>query len=240
MERELSKTRDEMEKEIERKLKTRQLQDSLTAQQMKFDDATKRLEDADKLRKIEADRNLENEKIALMMKELKRENEGLRIKIQALEENNKILKHMKQEGQSEIDRLRRSIEDLRISVLETAKREPITPPQPPPQPQPRNEPPIILTLPIREERREAAPAPPPPAPPAPPQPVTLRIEHPPQQQPPPQSPTPVRDYAFDEERRRLEELRRGLEKQEKVINGRIKTYCYSYAYFQVKTVCSFE
>ncbi len=222
MEKELSRTRDEMEKEIERKLKTRQLQDTLTAQQMKFDDATKRLEDEDRFRKMEAGRSLENEKIALKMKELKRENEGLRIKIQALEENNTILKNMKDEGQSEIDRLRRSIEDLRLSVIEASKRDPVPAPQLP-QPPPRNDPPIIWTLPMREEKREPAPPPPPPAAPpapvAPPQPVTLRIEHPPQPQPPP-SPlpqTPVRDYAFEDEKRRLKELRKGLEKQEKVI-----------------------
>lgn len=221
MENELAKTRDEMEKEIERRLRTRQLQDSLTAQQQKFDDVTRRLEEEDKKRRSELGREAETEKISNMVGEFRRENEGLKIKVVALEENNRLLKQMKDESQNEIDRLRRAVDDLRVSVLEATKREPIQIPQPqqqqppPPPPQPRPEYPIIMPITMPEPRREPSPAPPPQPAPTPQPPVTVHIQQPPQPEAKRET-TPVRDYGFEEEKRKLEELRKGLEKQERV------------------------
>ena len=220
MENELAKTRDEMEKEIERRLRTRQLQDSLTAQQQKFDDVTRRLEEEDKKRRSELGREAETEKISNMVGEFRRENEGLKIKVIALEENNRLLKQMKDESQNEIDRLRRAVEDLRVSVLEATKREPIQIPQaqqppPPPQPQPRPEYPIIMPITMPEPKREPSPAPPPQPVPTPQPPVTVHIQQPPQPEAKVET-APVRDYGFEEEKRKLEELRKGLEKQERV------------------------
>ena len=43
------------------------------------------------------------------------ENEGLKIKMKALEDSNLILKNLKEEGQKEVERLRTAVEDLKVT-----------------------------------------------------------------------------------------------------------------------------
>ena len=50
MEWEINRSRDEMEKEIERQFKAKQLSDSLNAHQQRFDEVTKRLEEEERIR----------------------------------------------------------------------------------------------------------------------------------------------------------------------------------------------
>ena len=208
MEMEIKRMRDEMEKEIERRLQTKQLQDSLNLQQQKIDDATKRLEEEERKRRLNLGREAESEKISSLLNDVKRENEALKIKISALEENNRLLKQMKEESQNEIERLRKSIEDLRSTILEASKRDP------PSQPPNRSEYPIIMPINIPEPKRDPTPSPaPPPQPVASPQPVTVHIQQP---QKSDESLSRERDRELEEERRRLKELRKGLERQETV------------------------
>ena len=206
MDKEIKKMNEEMEKEIERRLQTKQLQDSLNLQQQKIDDAAKRLEEEDRKRRLDFGKEAENEKISSLLNDVKRENEALKMKISALEENNRLLKQMKQESQNEIDRLRKSIEDLRSTILEVSKRDP------PPQSS-RTEYPIVMPINIPEPKRDPTPIPAP-QPVASPQPVTVHIEQP---QKPEESQSRERERELEEERRRLKELRKGLEKQETVI-----------------------
>ena len=208
MEKEMKKMSEEMEKEIERRLQAKHLQDSLHLQQQKIDDATKRLEEEDRKRRIDFGREAETEKMSSLLNDVKRENEALKMKVSALEENNHLLKQMKQESQNEIDRLRKSIEDLRLTIQEAAKRNPPS--------QPRSEYPIVMPINIPEPKREPTPAPPPPV--ASPQPVTVHIQQP-QNSEEKQSREIERE--LEEERRRLKELRKGLEKQETVIDANI-------------------
>ena len=206
MDKEMKKMNEEMEKEIERRLQTKQLQDSLNLHQQKMDDAAKRLEEEDRKRRLDFGKEAENEKISSLLNDVKRENEALKMKISALEENNRLLKQMKQESQNEIDRLRKSIEDLRSTILEVSKRDP------PPQPS-RPEYPIVMPINIPEPKRDPTPTPAP-QPVASPQPVTVHIEQP---QKPEDSQSRERERELEEERRRLKELRKDLERQETVI-----------------------
>ena len=214
LEKEMNKTREEMEKDIERKLKTKQLQDSLAAQQQKFDDATRRLEEEERKRRLEYGKEAELDKISSLFSEVKRENEGLKMKISALEENNNLLKQMKQESQGEIDRLRRTMEDLRTTILEKSQREPVAATQPPP-PQQRPEYPIIMPITLPETRRDPTPVPPAQPIPSPQPPVTVNVQQPQQNE---REKVSAKSDEFEGEKRRLEELRRGLEKQERVRN----------------------
>ena len=203
MDNERKRMSEEMEKEIERRLQAKQLQDSLNLQQQKIDDATKRLEEEERKRRIEFGREAENEKISSLLSDVKRENEALKMKISALEENNRLLKQMKQENQNEIDRLRKSIEDLRVTILETTKRDPL------PQPS-RPEYPIVMPINIPEPKRDSTPMPTANSP----QPVTVHIQQPEKSE---EKQSRDRERELEEERRRLKELRKGLERQETVM-----------------------
>lgn len=208
MENEIKRAREEMEKEVERRLQTKLLQDSLNLQQQQIDDATKKLEEEDRRRRFDFGREAEKEKISSVLQDARRENEALKMKISALEENNRLLKQMKQESQNEMDRLRKTIEDLKSTIIETSKRETM---QPPPQPAPnRPEYPIVMPITIPEPRREPTPTPPPQPVPSQ-QPVTVHIQQP--QQPEPNQ-SRDRDYEIENEKRRLEQLKKDLKRQE--------------------------
>ena len=120
MERDLDRSRDDIEKEIERRIRTKQLTESLAVQQQRFDEVTRRLEMEEKSRRDNM-RDNDNKKYESLINELTRENEGLKVKVRALEDNNRILKDLKEEGQQEVERLRKAVEELKISV--EAKRE---------------------------------------------------------------------------------------------------------------------
>ena len=47
------------------------------------------------------------------MEDVRRENEGLRLKLEAVQDSNKLLKSLKEEGQQEVERLRKAVEELR-------------------------------------------------------------------------------------------------------------------------------
>ena len=55
-------------------------------------------------------------KSEIAINELERENDGLKAKIKALEDNNSVLKTLKEEGQREVDRLRKAVEELKYIV----------------------------------------------------------------------------------------------------------------------------
>lgn len=120
MERDLDRSRDDIEKEIERRLRTKQLSESLAVQQQRFDEVTRRLEEEEKSRRDKMQEH-DNRKHESIINELARENEGLKAKVAALEDNNKVLKNLKEEGQREVDRLRGAVEELKIIV--ESKRE---------------------------------------------------------------------------------------------------------------------
>ena len=120
MERDLDRSRDDIEKEVERRLRSKQLSESLLAQQQRFDEVAKRLEDEEKNR-YERLKDTEFRQFETKIGELQRENEGLKAKINLLQDNNKVLKSLKEEGQQEVERLRKAVEDLK-NVIE-ARRE---------------------------------------------------------------------------------------------------------------------
>lgn len=119
MERDLDRSKDDIEKEVERRLRSKQLSETLLAQQQRFDEVARRLEEDEKNR-YERLKDTEFRKFEIQIGELQRENDGLKTKIQLLEDNNKVLKSLKEEGQQEVERLRRAVEDLK-TVIEAKK-----------------------------------------------------------------------------------------------------------------------
>ena len=119
MERDLDRSKDDIEKEVERRLRSKQLSETLLAQQQRFDEVARRLEEEEKNR---SERMMDGEfrKFESRINDLQRENDGLKAKIQLLEDNNKVLKSLKEEGQQEVERLRRAVEDLK-TVVEARK-----------------------------------------------------------------------------------------------------------------------
>jgi len=115
MERDMDRSRDDIEKEIERRLRTKQLSESLSVQQQKFDEVTRRIEEEERKR-VEKLLDNDNKKLDSILNDLSRENEGLKAKVEALEDNNNVLKNLKEEGQQEVERLRRAVEDLKNVV----------------------------------------------------------------------------------------------------------------------------
>ena len=115
MERDLDKSRDDIEKEIERRLRTKQLSESLVMQQQRFDEITRRIEEEEKKRLDKLIEN-DNKKYESIIQDLTRENEGLKAKVQVLEDNNNVLKNLKEEGQQEVERLRKAVEELKFVV----------------------------------------------------------------------------------------------------------------------------
>ena len=120
MERDLDRSKDDIEKEVERRLRSKQLSETLLAQQQRFDEVARRLEEEEKNR-YERLKDTEFRQFESKIGELQRENEGLKAKIQLLEDNNKVLKSLKEEGQQEVERLRKAVEDLKTVV--EARRE---------------------------------------------------------------------------------------------------------------------
>ena len=120
MERDLDRSKDDIEKEVERRLRSKQLSESLLAQQQRFDEVARRLEEDEKNR-YERLKDTEFRQFDSKVSDLQRENEGLKAKIQLLEDNNQVLKSLKEEGQQEVERLRKAVEDLK-TVIE-ARRE---------------------------------------------------------------------------------------------------------------------
>lgn len=120
MERDLDRSKDDIEKEVERRLRSKQLSESLLAQQQRFDEVARRLEEDEKNR-YERLKETEFRQFESKVSDLQRENEGLKAKIQLLEDNNHVLKSLKEEGQQEVERLRKAVEDLK-TVIE-ARRE---------------------------------------------------------------------------------------------------------------------
>ena len=119
MERDLDRSKDDIEKEIERRLRSKQLSETLLAQQQRFDEVARRLEEEEKNR-YERLKDGEFRKFESQIGDLQRENDGLKAKIQLLVDNNKVLKSLKEEGQQEVERLRRAVEDLK-TVMEARK-----------------------------------------------------------------------------------------------------------------------
>lgn len=115
MERDLDKSRDDIEKEIERRLRTKQLSESLVMQQQRFDEITRRIEEEEKKRLDKLIEN-DNKKYESIIQDLTRENEGLKAKVQVLEDNNNVLKNLKEEGQQEVERLRKAVQELKFVV----------------------------------------------------------------------------------------------------------------------------
>ena len=115
MEKDFNRSRDEIEKEIERRLRTKQLQESLFDQQKRFDDTNRKMAEEERLR-LEKSHESDNKKNFMVVQELTQENEGLKLKVKALEENNQILKNLKEEGQQEVERLRNAVQELKIIV----------------------------------------------------------------------------------------------------------------------------
>ncbi|XP_047134369.1 centromere-associated protein E isoform X1 [Hydra vulgaris] len=117
IEKDFNRNREDMEKEIERRLRTKQLQESLLDHQKRFDDSNRKIAEEDRF-KLEKVLENENKRNAILIQELTQENEGLKLKAKALEDNNQLLKNLKEEGQQEVDRLRNVVQDLKIIVEE--------------------------------------------------------------------------------------------------------------------------
>ena len=185
MERDLDRSRDDIEKEIERRLRTKQLSDSLATQQQRFDEVTKRLEEEEKNRR-ETMLDNDRRKYEAIIQDLSRENDGLRTKMTVLEDNNTILKNLKDEGQYEVERLRRAVEELK-NVVEAKKENDRTRCQTPAE----CSAPFLMSI-MQQQERDREP----------------RDREPISQK------SNVDDLSF--ERKKLEELKNDLEKQERV------------------------